>query len=95
MVYLSVKFDDIHLGGFTVIAKTGIDILPSIVTLTLGVATYILHATHLLIMLYLSPMFHQICFSSFWPGLGLPSQRPMLSYQKKQPLPKYLRKQNE
>ena len=31
---------------------------------------------------------------TFWPGLGLPSQRPMLSYQKNQPLPKHLRKKN-
>ena len=25
--------------------------------------------------------------SNFWPGLGLPSQRPMLSYQKIDPCP--------
>ena len=35
-----------------------------IVTLTLGVGTKIMRATHLLIMLYLSVKFHQICFST-------------------------------
>ena len=35
-----------------------------IATLTLGVGTLLLSATHLLIMLYLSVKFRQICFSS-------------------------------
>ena len=29
---------------------------------------------------------------SFWPGLGLPSQRPMMSYQKNQPFAKIFTK---
>ena len=35
-----------------------------IATLTLGVGTQIMRTTYLLIMLYLSVKFHQICFSS-------------------------------
>ena len=35
-----------------------------IATLTLGVGTLIMRATHLLILFYLSVTFHQICFGS-------------------------------
>ena len=64
ILYLSVKFDDIHLSGFKVFAETGFHLKPLTVTLILGVATYNLHA-YLLINLYVSVKFHQVYFSSF------------------------------
>ena len=36
-----------------------------IVALTLGVGTYLLCATHLLFLIYLSLKFHEICYSCF------------------------------
>ena len=57
MLYLSVKFDDFHLDGFQELHMT--------VTLTLGVATLILYATHFVIIPHLSVNVHLICFSSF------------------------------
>ena len=44
--------------------KTAIQQQPLTVSSTLGMATYVLHVTHFLIMLHLPMKFHQIWFSS-------------------------------
>ena len=71
MLYLSVKFHQICFSSFIALVvyeqhnfrhNLTFDL---IVTLTLGVGTYLLWATHLLIMFYLSVKFRLICFSSF------------------------------
>ena len=60
-------------------------------TVALGVGNYLLCATYRPIIFCLSAKFRLICFSSFWPGLGLPSKG--LSYHaKNQLLPNHLRK---
>ena len=62
MFYQSMKFGDIHLSCFKVIAETIFDLQP--LTVTLGVAKKNLCVSYLLFIVYLYVKFHQICFSS-------------------------------